>query len=210
MSGLTVADPEVRAGFEAAAEWFLIVLGAIPARAWDDPGLGEWTVKELAAHTARAFTTVEQYLTNDPVDVVITDPVAYFRTAMATPGANAAVAERGRQAAAALGDDPVSALVAIATRVRATIASTADDAVCDSFVGGIRFPDYLATRVLELTVHTTDLCAALGRDDQPPEAAAMVTFAVLGGLAAAEADRATLLRGLTGRTAIPAGRSVLG
>ena len=55
------------------------------------------------------------------------------------------------------------------------------------------------TRVVELTVHTCDLCAAIGLDEQPPEAAAEVTFWVLGGLAATHPRRGEILRALTGR-----------
>lgn len=200
---------DTRAAFGAAASWYLSVLDRVPAGAWDGPGLGEWTVRELAAHTARAFTTVETYLAQAPGEVVIADPVAYFQAAAAIPGAHEAVAERGRQEAAHLGAEPVAAITAIADRAQVIVDATADGAVCASPIGGIGFSDYLATRVLELVVHTSDLCAALGFDDQPPAEAAAGALSVLAGLAAAHPRRADVLRALTGRAGYPAGLTVL-
>src|SRR6478736_3930197 len=200
-----IADDEVRVAFEAAADWYLAVLVRVPAAAWVNPGLGVWTVKELAAHTARAFVTIETYLANAPTELVVPDAVAYFHAALANPATHAGVAERGRQEAAGLGEDPAASIAVIAERVRGIVATTADDDVTSSAVGGMRFADYLSTRVLELTVHTCDLCAAIGLDEEPPEAAASVTFSILAGLAAVHPQRGAILRTLTGRTDLPSG-----
>ena len=129
-----VADDEVRVAFEAAADWYLAVLVRVPAEAWVRPGLGVWTVKELAAHTARAFVTIETYLANAPTELVVPDAVAYFRAALADPATHAGVAERGRQEAAGLGDDPAASIAVIAERVRGIVATTADDDVTSSAV----------------------------------------------------------------------------
>jgi hypothetical protein len=201
---------DVRLAFEAAADWYLSVLVRVPAAVWDQPGLGVWTVKELAAHTARAFVTIETYLANAPDEVVIPDATAYFSLALANPATHEGVAQRGRQEAASLGADPAASIAIIAERVRGIVAATSDDAVIGSAVGGIRFTDYLVTRVLELTVHTCDLCAAIDLDEPPPEVAAAVAFSVLGGLAAHHPERGELLRALTGRVALAHGANVLG
>jgi hypothetical protein len=70
------------------------------------------------------------------------------------------------------------------------------------------FADYLATRVVEVTVHTADLCAALGRAADVPEPAGCVTLRVLADLLAATGAgtvTASVIRALTGRGPLPAG-----
>ncbi len=203
-------DDEVCAAFEAAADWYLAVLVRIPADAWDGPALGSWTVKELAAHTARAFVTIETYLADAPTEAEIPDPVTYFHIALANVAGHAGVAERGKREAANLGDDPAAAIAIVAERVRGIVASTPGDALTRSAVGGMRFSDYLMTRTVELTVHTCDICQAIGLDEQPPEVAAALTFSVLGGLAAIHPQRSAVLRALTGRASLPSGCNVLG
>jgi uncharacterized protein (TIGR03083 family) len=203
-------DEEVRGAFDAAADWYLSVLARVPADAWQKPGLGEWTVKELAAHTARAFVTIEAYLADPPAEIVVPDAITYFRAALGNPAVHKGVAERGRREAANLGNDPAASIAIVAERVRGIVATTSDDAATGSAAGGMRFADYLVTRVLELTVHTCDLCAAIDLDEQPPEAAAAVTLSVLGALAAARPERSEIIRALTGRAALPGGSNVLG
>lgn len=203
-------DDEVGVAFEAAADWYLSVLTRIPADTWDAPGLGSWTVKELAAHTARAFVTIETYLADAPTEAEVPDPVTYFHIALANAAAHAGVAERGKRDASNLGDDPAASIAIIAERVRGIVAATPGDALTQSAVGGMQFSDYLMTRTVELTVHTCDLCQAIGLDEQPPEVAAALTFSVLGGLAAIHPQRAGILRGLTGRDSLPNGCNVLG
>ena len=44
-------DPlTVRAAFPDAAEVFLATVSAVQPGQWDQPGLGEWTVRELTGH----------------------------------------------------------------------------------------------------------------------------------------------------------------
>ena len=95
----------------------------------------------------------------------ITSPAEYYRIALGntTPAFHDAVAERGRQTAAELGADPVSAVRTIADRVLARVSAEPDGAPCGSAAGAMRLIDYLPTRVVELTVHTVDLTDAIGR-----------------------------------------------
>lgn len=209
VTGLSLTGEDVRAGFAAAADWYLSALTRVPADAWDRPGLGEWSVRELAAHTARAFTTIETYLADAPSSIEVPDAVTYFRIALSPPGADHAVADRGRAEAVRLGADLVTAVRAVADRVRPLVDATGDDAVCASPIGGIRFIDYLVTRTFELTVHTADLCAATALDGQLPTEAATVTFAVLGRLAATGDHSAGLMRALTGRDDVASATNVL-
>ena len=90
----------------------------------------------------------------------------HARAAVATPALHDGVAERGRQAGAALGDDPVSAIAhSGATRRRPRRRASPTTPVCSSRFGGMLLIDYLPTRVVELTVHTLDITDAL---DCPP------------------------------------------
>jgi hypothetical protein len=77
-----------------------------------------------------------------------------------------------------------------------------------TFAGTLSLADYLATRVVEVCVHTLDLADALGlAEAEPPGEAAMLSVWVLGALAA-EPSPAVLLRALTGRVPLPQGFSV--
>lgn len=99
--------------FREATDWFVSVTPAASGREVD-PGVGEWTVRDLVGHTSRALSTVETYL-DKPVAVIdVSSPVDYFRLALASTGDSAAVAQRGRDAGAALGADPVAAIEEIA------------------------------------------------------------------------------------------------
>src|ERR1700712_3086686 len=105
------ARDEIRDHFRLAAEGFVTVVGLIAPDQWDRQGLGVWTVRDLAGHASRALLTVETYL--DPLTVSdrpeLPDPVTYLQAAGAGLVDPETVADRGRQAGAALGDDPGSA-----------------------------------------------------------------------------------------------------
>ena len=154
---------DIRHAFNEATAGFIDAVLAVPDDAWSAPGLGVWTVRELVGHTSRAVVTVEQYLDAPKLEVTIHSPLEYYTRGlqMATPALHDEVAERGRQAGAALGDDPVGAIRPVAQRVLSRVASEPDDAVCSSRFGGMRLIDYLPTRIVELTVHTLDITDAL-------------------------------------------------
>lgn len=195
----------VRAAFEDAAASLLQAVGRIEPHQWELPGLGVWTVRELTAHTLRAFTTIERYLAAEPiVDRLIADAAEYFRVILSDPNLHNAVAERGRQAGAQL-IDPVGESEATAQRVLALVASTADDDVVETPAGKMMFIEYIATRASELALHTLDLQRATAQ----PLALAPATATVVVGLMADLADPITLLTALTGRGALPADYGVL-
>jgi uncharacterized protein (TIGR03083 family) len=159
-----------RAAFDAAAAWFLTTVDEVGDR-WSEPGLGEWTVRDLVGHASRSLVTVETYLDVEPGEVTVASALDYY---LAIRGASAGptVAERGRQAGAAMGADPRAFLATLAERVRAKVASSADDAFVATIAGGMRLIDYLPTRTFELVVHTADLGAALDVPVEPPAEAA--------------------------------------
>ncbi|WP_153394559.1 maleylpyruvate isomerase N-terminal domain-containing protein [Ornithinicoccus halotolerans] len=198
---------ESRRAFAAAAEWFVSTVGLVGDR-WERPGLGEWDVRALVGHTSRALLTVEAYLARPAATVEVAGAAEYFRTARAL-AASPAVAERGREAGASLGEDPAAAVAEIAGRVLAVVDDHDGTELVTTAVGGMRLLDYLPTRTFELTVHTADLAAALqARLDVPPAAAAQ-TLGVIADLAIGDDAAGPLLLAATGRTGLPPGYSVM-
>jgi hypothetical protein len=217
--------PEIVVAFDAATRWFVSVTTGIAERAaeesgvWTEVGLGEWTVRDLVGHTSRALFTIENYLdlaaekdaggTAAPVEV--TSPAAYYDRALAA-GTPEVIAQRGRETAAALGDRPAAAVAAIAARVLARVATLDGSEPADTPAGRIRIMEYLPSRTVELTVHTSDLLQSQGvpaAEQTVPEAAAAATLHVLADLAAQKGVSAPLMRAATGRAPLPAGFTVL-
>ncbi len=207
---LTLDSSAVRDAFAAAADTFRQVVASIAADQWDRPsGCGSWTVRELTAHAMRAITLIPRYLdaapSGDRVDRVLADAVEYYQTAMADPGIHQAVAGRGREAGRAL-TDPLGELDLAIPQVVALVGSTADDDLVTSAVGTLPFVQYLATRVVELALHTADLQLGLR---QPVVMHPVVAEAVLD-VVHRLASPVQLSLVLTGRATLPAGYNVLG
>lgn len=116
---------------------------------------------------------------------------------------------RGQEAGKALGADPSAAVQATAYRVLARVAREADDALLTTPVGGIRLIDYLPSRVLELTVHTVDIAAAVKLNREVPSSAVSVSLRLMADLAVERGCTAPLLRSLTGRGPLPPSFNVL-
>jgi uncharacterized protein (TIGR03083 family) len=210
---MTSADPAaVRQRFRDAAGAFVDVLAAVSEEGWTEPGLGVWSVRDLAGHTSRALVTVENYL--DPAttadEPALSDAVDYFRAAASGLADADAIAERGRQAGAALGDDPHATVAALAERVLALVDSSPDDALVTSPMGTITLVAYLPTRTFELAVHTLDLAAATGLAVPAALAAPMrASLHLAADLADVRRSTADVLLALTGRRPLPQGFSIL-
>ena len=198
-----------REAFEQAARFFVETVAPVRPGQWDAPGLGEWTVRDLVGHTSRALLTVETYLGRPADRPEVTSPLDYFLVAGAATGGSSQVAQRGREAGAALGEDPAGAVADIAARVLGRLGSVADDALLGTPVGGMRLRDYLPTRTFELVVHTLDLAAALGIEATPPDRALAPALEIVAGLAARRGHGPRLLLASTGRTGLPDGFSIL-
>ena len=215
MKELPVVD-----SFSDAADWFVGLAAAVPAGGWAENGLGDWTIRDLVGHTGRALSTVSEYATDRVETPELATSLDYYR-GMALSGAgaddvNAAVAERGRQAGAELGDDPVGALTIMRDTVVALTRTVSPDSLATSRAGTIRMRDYLPTRTLELVVHGLDLQRALARLDAVgvPTAPAGALSDVFHLLADNAVDRGQLFlceltMALTGRVGLPVGYSVL-
>lgn len=188
----------VRDAFAAAARSFLTTLRTIRDDQWDRNALGEWTVRELAAHTMRAFVTIEAGLeaaadgaTNDRL---LADAADYYRAALAIPNVHVGVAARARESGARL-TDPVGEAEACVHRVVALVEARGDDDVVASIAGQITLGEFVATRVVELAVHTLDLQFATGQLMHLDADVAAIAVPLLAGMA----DPVDLVRALTGR-----------
>jgi uncharacterized protein (TIGR03083 family) len=199
-------DPlTVRAAFSDATEVFLATVAAVPADQWEEPGLGEWTVRELTGHALRSFSTLQRLCdTTSDSAVVVDSAPGYYRAVARIPGVHIGAAERGREAGAAL-VDPMATVRMVAGQALTRLAATSDEHVGETFVGPMRLADYLPTRVVEVALHTLDLQAATGQPLLLPASAANVTLGVLAELA----DLPVLLLAMTGREALPTGFNVI-
>jgi uncharacterized protein (TIGR03083 family) len=181
---------------ERASDAFLATVRAVSD--WERPALGEWTARELVGHTLRAFTTVETYLDSPAAtDVAIDNATEYYAVALTGTGVHAAVAARGHEAGRAL-TDPTAQSAAIAERVLQRVREMQGHHVVATPFGAIALTEYLATRTIELAVHTLDLQRALGMPPSLPGSATSLCLDVLLPLA----DEAQLLLALTGRAAL--------
>lgn len=198
-----------RFAFEQAAGFFVAAVEQVRPGQWDSPGLDRWSVRDLVGHTSRALLTVETYLGQPASAVELERPVDYFVAALAGTGGPDQIAQRGREAGAALGPHPVSAVREIADRVLKLLADAEDEQLLSSPVGGIRLRDYLPTRTFELVVHTLDLSAAVDLPTQPPSEPARLSLQIAADLALRSGRGAEVLLALTGRRPLPAGFSVV-
>src|SRR5690606_715126 len=105
------------------ADSFTRLLSEVRDEQWSQPGLGVWTVRDLAGHTARAILTVETYLTQDePGDITIPSAEHYYNNVLEQFTDHDAIASRGVDAGVWLGDDPVAMVTDAVARTRTLIA----------------------------------------------------------------------------------------
>jgi Mycothiol maleylpyruvate isomerase N-terminal domain len=198
----------VRETFAEAARTFVDLVRRLPHHRWDGPGLGEWDLRSLVGHTSRSLVTVETYL-EQPVDTEeVPTPAAYY-VAIADLD-NAAVADRGRRAGQALGENPAEFVDALAKRVLAQV-ETAGNPLIHTAAGGMRLENYLSTRTFELVVHSLDIAAAVP-DVEPPEFSDQLLSEVARVAATAAVLRGSgveLMLALTGRATLSPGFSMV-
>src|SRR4051812_34920963 len=202
----------VRQHFRDAAGAFVEVVARLGPDDWAKPGLGVWTVRDLAGHASRALSTAESYLDGARTwqEPELRDAMAYFRAAADAYADPASVAERGRQAGAALGEDPHASVSKLTESVLALGDATPDDALVTSPAGTMTLPGSWPTRTSELVVHGLDLAGAAGAPPPAGLAAPLrASLALATELAAVRGDAGDVLLALTGRRALPEGFSVL-
>ena len=183
-----------------AAEAFVALVSDIPQDSWDLPALGVWNVRALVGHTARAVTTVLDYL-GDVRDVVDLESAAHYLAAgyRTDRSIHEAVAQRGVEAGKELGDEPGEVIEMMIERLRVAVAGTDGDLVIGTRFGAIRLGDYLETRTVELVVHTSDLALAVGREPHLPEAAVQRTLHVISDAAVLNGRGLAAVRQLSAR-----------
>ena len=154
--------------FERAASGFVEAVSSLRDADWSRPALGEWDVRALVGHTSRALSTVDTYLAKGGGAPQLDDPIEYFLAVLADPSdperrarLDAAVAERGQQAGAELGENPAGAVTQLAERVVTLVRARAADTPVATPAGTMTLSTYLPTRSFELTLHTLDLTRAI-------------------------------------------------
>lgn len=193
--------PELTA-FTAECEALDGTLAAVPADAWTRTALGSWSLAELVAHLVRGVSRLTAYV-DEPVDAdgPATDRHGYFRYDVAAT--SPAVAARAVAAAREVDAETLPALFAEAWREDAALAAELPaDRLITTIQGPMRIDEYLATRVLEVTVHHLDVRAALDLPAAPTPEGGQLSAELLEGMLDGQRPRMGRLRFLltaTGR-----------
>jgi hypothetical protein len=119
-----------------------------------------------------------------------------------------AVAERGRQAGEALGDDPAAAVRLLVDNVLQQLEGTGDPLI-ETIAGGMLLSCYLPARTFELAVHSQDIADATGVPFVLPDAVLTDALGLANRIAIARGDSKPVLEALTGRKQLPSGFSVV-
>lgn len=172
------------AGADVAVE---LVTGPAVARAWHEgSALDGMTVGELAAHLARSVLQVEWYL-DGPLtpDARLVDAADYYAdlsgTTDATSDLNTGVRARSAETAAAGRDALVRDVTAACDRLRERLRREPADRCLTVRHHGhtLLLDEYLATRCVELAVHTEDLALSVDSALRAPAVTTGVAVDVL-------------------------------
>ncbi|NMR29756.1 maleylpyruvate isomerase N-terminal domain-containing protein [Crystallibacter degradans] len=194
------------ATYLAAAQHFREVMARIPDSAWDEPGLGDWNVRTLAGHTSRALVTVLTYLERPAQNIDVESTAAYYAGLDFTSSPD--ITARAVAAGEELGPAPLETVDRLLAQL-GSVVPVVSDRVIETIAGGMRFSDYLPTRIFELAVHSLDLAAACGVPASLSPEVEMAAMKVAMEIAAARGDGSLLLLALTGRASLPPGFSVV-
>ena len=193
-----------------AVGFFMDAVARIGPNQWNEPALGVWSVRDLVGHTGRSIFIVEEFGSQRSDTIDVESAAHHYHLSLTVEGVDDMIADRGREAGEALGEDPLSRLAADRERVERLVGETDEGAIIAYTNGGIRLGDYLETRVLELVVHTLDLSNALGIEAEPPREALGVALHLLAELALDSGHGGSLALVATGRGVLPDRFSVLG
>ncbi|WP_436529661.1 maleylpyruvate isomerase N-terminal domain-containing protein [Actinoplanes sp. HUAS TT8] len=207
---------DFRRTYRSAAIAYAGLVAAIPLERLDEPGLGEWTLRELLGHTvSSALRQVPDVLATRAPVIEVATPEGYFAYARSAPAdlvaaAHEASTEDARATAEDLGERPADEVSTLIGRATEALSRVADDDVIISAAGGMRVRDWIPTRTFELVVHGLDAATAIGLpyDDLPIETLAE-SLAMASRTALGVGSGVPLLRALTGRDALPPGFSVV-
>jgi uncharacterized protein (TIGR03083 family) len=200
--------------FESAARSLADLVERIGDDEWDGPGLGDWDLRSLVGHASRAVTTVTAYVDQPADHEDASSPADYFaivaRRSQATESGVVAeaVAQRGRDAGAALGESPAEAVADLVDKALDRLRDQ-DDVLMSTPVGGMLLSSYLPTRTFELAVHSLDIAAAVGVVLDIDPVVLSDSLAIAADTAARTGRGVPVLLALTGRTPLPDGFSIV-
>ena len=209
------ATNDIAGWFDDASAGVLAMVDQIPAAAWDAPGLGEWTVRELLAHIRRSWTLIGTYLAEpEPPDSPAGakgTAASYFAQGLVDPAIHVGVLQRGREDAAELGPDPSAAMVESARIARSQVATTSPNRLIVTRIFPLPFYEFVRTRAYELTIHGLDLARATGLDvPEDLQRAISPALQLTAEIADARGLAIPLLLAATGREGLPSGFTLLG
>lgn len=203
---------DYRRAFRSAAVSFADLISRLPAGAWDKPGLGEWTLRELAGHaTSSGLRQVPLVLARPADEITRASSEDYWLLAKVAPAdvvaaAHRASSEDARTTAETLDAEMAGTLVGEATQA---LGRVQDDDLVETAAGGMRVRDWIPTRTFELVVHGLDLARAAAIEFHlTPEVYADVAAQAARTAAVGGGGPAVLLA-LTGRTPLPPTFSIL-
>ena len=194
-----LTDQEQREAFGKAGTLFVDTVARVPLDALDQPGLGVWSVRELIGHTCRALLTVEQYAGRSSSSGRLEGPADYFIEALRDERIHDAVADRGKESVAVLGDHPASAVAGIVGRLIQLVDSLPDEHPVGTPMGQMTLAGYLPTRTFEMVVHTLDLSRAAGLTVDVPASLLAVSLRLSTEIAMRSGRGEGLLMALAGR-----------
>jgi uncharacterized protein (TIGR03083 family) len=148
----------------------------------------DWNVKELLAHMYRDVNRTNVGLDEPPPPQADADAVSYWRSYDPSVDSSA-IADRAKELAASYGSgqELASAWDEMWQQAVARATTTDRARVVATWGPALTLDDFLATRVLEITVHRTDLNDSLGLPPDPTEDGLEVTNEILLGLTDAPA-----------------------
>jgi uncharacterized protein (TIGR03083 family) len=196
--------------FETSAHSFLDLVAEVPPAIWLEPALGVWDVRSLVGHTARAISTVEQYLLADPAPELTTaDAESYYSEVFNVYTDNDAIASRGVEAGKALNENSGAEFEATLNRALALIQSSGPDRIVAIGPIGIPLHEYLRTRVFELVVHSMDIAKAANLSHGIPAEVVANVADLAARVAVRKGHGEEILFALTGRRPLPPRFSIL-
>jgi len=200
-----VGADEAASTYLSAADAVAGLIDRVDPGSLTGPGLGDWDLRALIGHTGRALTTVVDYFARPAAVEDVASPEDYFALVSRIAVDPAAIAERGRAAGAALGDDVAAGFRALVSQAGDAVAATSSDALVTTIAGGMRVSAYLPTRTFELVVHGFDVAAATGLAVEFSPDALLEASQLAARICVVTGQAPTLLAALTGRAALPAG-----
>ena len=145
--------------------------------------LPAWNVKELLAHTYRVINRINMALDQPPPAAPDSDSVSYWRMYdPATDSQETADAAKEIASQYETGGQLASAWDDMWRRAVGRAADEDPERVMATWGPALPLDELIRTRVLEMTVHRTDLMHALGLPPDPSDAGLEITEEILLGL----------------------------